>query len=145
VTLPAWHTCEVSAPWVPPSNDDEESVQEPELSDDADELDAGVFGAIGLFSMLAERVDAHEALAAADGWGGGQYVTYRVDGRTCVRAQIVGESRADTERLVRTLDDWVQSLPSAFAKVSVVDELIVLESCDPGASADLATVTAMTR
>jgi hypothetical protein len=120
-------------------DDHAEDVDPPELPRDADELDEGEFGAIGLFAVLSERIDPYRALEAADGWGGDVYRTYRVGDRTCFRAQFQGETETDTTRIQRALDDWVLTLPSPFASVRVDGGQILLESCDPGSETELAT------
>jgi len=121
--------------------DEPEDVVAPELPDDAEQLDEGEFGAISLFTVLAERIDASIALDAADGWGGDEYLTYRSEGRTCVRVRTVGESKDDTERIVRALSSWIETLPEPFATVRVDGSEVLLESCDPGSDIDLATGT----
>ena len=65
-----------------------EKVSKPDLPDNANPIDDDEFGAIGLYAMLAERVDPFRAFNAAASWGGDAYRTYRLDGQTCVRREL---------------------------------------------------------
>src|SRR5205085_7958630 len=50
------------------------------LTDGAEVFDQGDFGAVSLMIVLAERIDPHQALAAATGWGGDSYAVFPKDG-----------------------------------------------------------------
>jgi hypothetical protein len=88
-------------------------------------------GATTLLVALAERIDGFQALDAVDGWGGDQAMAYRRDGRTCLQAQLVGDTPADTEELYQALDDWVAAGPAGAASVAMDGDQIALQSCSP--------------
>src|SRR5690606_5754227 len=108
----------------------------PEVPDGADEVgDPDSIGAIALFVMLSERVDALTALDAADGWGGDTYVAFDDGDRVCVRADLGGDTPADPTEIGDALRAWVGAGPSGVASVDSeridgVDH-VVLESCAP--------------
>ena len=113
-------------------------VETPEVPDGGDRLGrAGELGASTLLVLLADRIDAFQALDAVDGWGGDSAVTYKLDGRTCLRGRLVGDTPTDTEELHQALDAWVAAGPAGVASVAVEGDEIALESCspDPGAGA----------
>jgi hypothetical protein len=110
-------------------------VDVPKLADGEQRTDDGPFGAFGLFMVLAQRLDAHQALAAVDAWGGDAYVSFQRGGRHCVRAAFTGEDRAGTARIGDALDAWVAAMPSGSASVVRDTDLIELNSCDPGSAA----------
>jgi hypothetical protein len=126
--------------------DDEETfaVDAPALDADEVEDSRDSFGAFGLFLVLSERIDAHDALAAADGWGGDAYVTYHTEGgdpRDCVRATFVGQDDPGTTRLEGTLREWASAGPAGTASVTATDARVELTACDPGQDATVVTGT----
>jgi hypothetical protein len=113
-------------------------VDPPDLPDGGDRLGrAGELGATTLLLALAERIDAFQALDAVDGWGGDSALTYKLDGHTCLRARMVGDTPAETTELHQALDAWVAAEPAGGSSVAREGEQIALESCspDPGAGA----------
>ncbi len=112
--------------------DEPQDVDAPEAPDGADLFgDASELGAITLFVMLSERIDVLTALDAADGWGGDMSVTYREDDRTCVRADVVGDSTGDTAEIHGALQMWAEAGPSGVATVEMDGDLVSLEACVP--------------
>ena len=106
----------------------------PPLPDGVDEsTEEGIFNAVDVYVVLAERIDPVVALEAADGWGNGRWVTYEDDDRTCVRFTVDTDSSGDARQLDAALDDWVAAAP-AQSDAQVVDEgdSSFVESCDPG-------------
>ena len=69
-------------------------------------FDRGVFGELGLVLLLREALGPNGALRAAEGWGGDRYVSWRADGRTCVRARFVMDSPGHARELVAGLRAW---------------------------------------
>lgn len=120
-------------------DDGPETVDSPSLERGAQRIDGGAFGALGWYLVLAARIDATRALAAADGWGGDSYVVYREggpDARVCVRIAYRGERPTDVDELAAALDDWVGSIPQGAARVSRQDESgLLFESCEPRSEA----------
>jgi len=118
------------------AGDEAVDVDTPEIPDGGDRLGrAGELGATTLLVALAERIDAFQALDAVDGWGGDSAVAYKLDGRTCLSARLVGDTPADTEELYQALDAWAATGPASVTSVAAEGDQIVLESCspDPGA------------
>ncbi len=114
------------------NDDDPSEVDTPAIPENADEIDSGTFGSLGFFFMLSERIDAHQALRATDGWGGDAYVQYDDGDNTCVRIQYYGDTEADLTEMHDALTAWIASLPSPFAKVVREGDRLDFESCDPG-------------
>jgi hypothetical protein len=113
-------------------------VDPPDVPEGGDRLGrAGELGATTLLVTLAERIDAFQALDAVDGWGGDSAVTYMLDGRTCLRARLVGDTPADTDELLQALAAWVAAGPAEVAGVALEGDRVMLASCspDPGAGA----------
>ncbi|WP_110206530.1 DUF6782 family putative metallopeptidase [Nocardioides daejeonensis] len=110
-------------------------VEQPELEKGEKEFDSGEFGALTLFLVLAERLGPKAALAAADGWGGDQYVAYESGGTSCMKATFVGDTASDTVELGEALTTWAKSSP-ASAQVRIEKDGVHLRACDPGAKAD---------
>jgi hypothetical protein len=103
-------------------------------------LDRGDFGALGLYMLLAERIDPSEALAAVDGWNGDAYVTYRKDDKVCVDAQFAGATANDRVELRQALSAWAEAMPAGVAKVAAKGSRAEVTTCDPG-TAKSAAVT----
>jgi hypothetical protein len=121
-------------------HDRPEHVAKPALPAGAKSHDSGAFEPLGWFVTLSERIDAHEALLATDGWGGDSYVTYTTRGGTdCTRVRYRGEQPTDTIEMQQALTDWVAALPSPTATVRNEGTTLLFESCDPGTHAKIAT------
>lgn len=118
-------------------------VDDPDLPDGAERVGLpDELGATTLFVLLSERIDPLEALAAADGWGGDRYVSYRLDDRTCVRVDLVGDSPTDTDEIARALEAWAAAGPGGAASVEGGGETVALESCAGPADAAATAPTA---
>jgi hypothetical protein len=102
----------------------------PSLRDGEKELDSGGFGAFSLYLTLAQRLDAKDALAAADAWGGDAYVAYRSAGRVCVRTVFQGATRSGTDAIAAALDAWARPAPSGSVDVKRRGSGVVFEACD---------------
>ena len=76
---------------------------------DGPEIDRGVVGALGLAQILGESsfllTGAGEISDSVDGWGGDQYVAWATGDRTCVRANFVGDTAADTAEIGAALQE----------------------------------------
>ncbi|MGH9273865.1 MAG: hypothetical protein ACRDZU_04385 [Acidimicrobiales bacterium] len=98
----------------------------------------GEFGALGLFVMLAERIDPLDALVAVDGWAGDAFVAFERDHTTCVRATIAAEDDLSADALVAALENWRDAMPAAAAAaVERTGTRTTFETCDPGPDADV--------
>lgn len=127
-------------PWTLVADEDvADDPPAPELADGEEELDAGPFGALGWYLVLAERVPLLDALDAVDGWGGDAYVAFERDGTSCVRINHRSDTAADRTQLLDALRAWVDTLPGAPASVRRTGSVLEFESCDPGPAADVGT------
>ena len=61
------------------------------------------------------------------GWGADHYVQWDEGDRTCVRANILGDTAADTDEWASSLGDWADDQPDA--SVSREGDLAVLTIC----------------
>ena len=109
-------------------------VVPPTLGPDDVEVDHGELGPLTWFVVLAEHLDARQALDAVDGWAGGAFVAFERGARTCLRGAFRGDRPADTDQMADALGAWVRAVPAA-ASVSRSGALVELEACDPGAEA----------
>jgi len=107
-------------------------VATPELAPGEKKVDGGAFGALSLYLVLAQHMDAGRALNAADAWGGDAYVNYLKDGKGCVKADFAGKDAGKTSVLAGLLQVWATELPPGTAKITQHDGLVELNSCDPG-------------
>jgi hypothetical protein len=101
-------------------------------------------GAFGLFAVLSSRQPASDAIAAADLWRGDRLVQFRRDGRSCVRADVVGQDPTATDQIRAALAQWsgASGVPGATATAVSLRgnrKAAELTSCAPtGASKPIA-------
>jgi hypothetical protein len=94
-------------------------------------------GPFALYLMLAAGSPSTTALSAADGWGNDRFTAYRLDGRVCVDARIVADSRADADRIEPALQHWAAARPDeAGALIGRKGTTLLLSVCDPGVGVD---------
>jgi hypothetical protein len=97
------------------------------------ELDKGDFGALSLYLVLAEHIDARVALKAADGWKGDGYFLYDKDKATmCVDARFTADTTADLDELDGALKEWRDAMPAKAVTVAESGDEVHLVACDPG-------------
>jgi hypothetical protein len=74
-------------------------------------------GAFGLFTVLSSRLPAGDAVTTADLWRGDRLVQFQRGGRSCVRADVVGQDPAATDQIRRALGQWsaASGVPGATA------------------------------
>lgn len=111
-------------------------VDKPDLEGDEDEFDDGTFGAPSLLFVLAERIPVRDALVAADGWGGDQYVAFERGTQVCMRIDYSGDTPSDVAELRDALQQWIADGPDGIASVRDQGKGLRFESCDPGRAAD---------
>jgi hypothetical protein len=109
-------------------------VEAPALEDGEKKFDAGEFGAVTWYFMLAERLPILDALSATDGWGGDAYVAFERDGTSCARISYAGDDTASTRTMYRALQRWTAAGPRSSATVTLDGDRVHFESCDPGTS-----------
>lgn len=117
-------------PWTATERQAAWPVDEPDVPDGTERIEAGTFGAPSLLFMLAERISPRTALVATDGWGGDQYVAYEQDDRTCVRLDYVGDSRRDVVELTSALRTWIARGPRGAASVTTEGDGLRLQACE---------------
>lgn len=123
-------------PWTLLADDEDAiSVETPGLEGAEDEFDDGTFGAPDLLFVLSERIDPKQALLAADGWGGDQYVAFERGKSTCIRVDYRGDTKGDVAELRTALRQWIQDGPAGIATVRDLGRGLRFESCDPGRQA----------
>ncbi|HEX5613857.1 MAG TPA: hypothetical protein VFZ83_01755, partial [Acidimicrobiia bacterium] len=102
--------------------------------------DRDSLGAFSLFMILAERIDAHDALAAVDGWGGGEYAAYDdATGTGCIAAVVAGDDQSEEDELLRALQEWADAGVPGAASASQGPRGISIRACDPGTDVELVT------
>ncbi len=102
-----------------------------------DALDQDVFGSIGWYLMLVERIDPELALQATDGWDGGSYALFETGGRVCVRAAFSGDTSRDEDEMADAIMDWAEAIPTEEPTTFRTNGKPGFTACDPGAQADL--------
>jgi hypothetical protein len=117
--------------------EDGDELRRPALSKGEQRIDDGGFGALTLYLMLAQRLDAKRALDAASAWSGDAYVAYRTGERVCVRATFTGENVAGKDLLVAALSEWAGPARDV-AQVLELGETVTLNACDAGDAAPAA-------
>lgn len=119
-----------------------EAVSAPPVPRDATAIYQRQMGPFGVYLLLAQAADAPTALTAGDGWGNDAFSAYLLDGRVCVDARIVADSRADADRIEPLLGAWAAARPEAAdALVGRDGTTLVLSVCDPGTEAEQAIVS----
>jgi hypothetical protein len=101
----------------------------------AEPIDEGTFGELFIYLMLAEHIDPHAAMAAADNWAGDAYALTDVGGQVCVKARIETTTAEVLEPFRAAFTAWAAELP--HVKLAFVVRGVEIDACDPGADADL--------
>ena len=109
-------------------------VPTPRLGAGETEVDAGDYGTIGWYLLLASQLDARTALEAAEGWGGDSYVISRSDHGTCVRAAFRGDDVFQTQQMEVALGRWVREMPAGAHHLLRTADTVTLRSCDSSAA-----------
>jgi hypothetical protein len=94
------------------------------------------FGALGLYLMLAARLDPAVALPTIGSWAGDSFVGFERGGSACVRATFKGTEPGGVDRIHAALGQWAAAGPSGAATVERVSETATLTSCDPDQEPD---------
>ena len=71
-------------------------------------LDKSDLGELGLFLTLSQHIGQADAVTAARGWGGDEYVSWKSGSRYCLRDSIVMDDQDATARLHTGLAMWAQ-------------------------------------
>jgi hypothetical protein len=100
---------------------------------DGAELDRSVIGAMGLAQILGELSPVLAGFGdlpeSVDGWGGDAYVAWVDADRVCVRANLVGDTPADTSEIGAALQEWAASPPFRVQATVQVGDVVSLTSC----------------
>lgn len=122
--------------------DDPARVRAPKLGAGEEKVGkADTFGALGLYLMLAARVDPSIALSTIADWGGDSFVQFKRDDTACVRVAFAGEEAEGTERIAAALEQWITLGPGGAASVARAADEATLTTCDPGSVPDDAKIT----
>ncbi len=94
----------------------------------------GEFGSLDLFILLAERIDAHQALTATDALRGDHATLYTLHNTTCVSIQFAAGDRAGGAVLLSALRQWNAAMPPGHTSVQRQNATTaLLRACDAGA------------
>ncbi len=105
------------------------------LGDGEKRLSETTLGATRLYLVLANQIDPHLALAAADAWSGDTMTTFRKDGRVCVDLRVRGAADSDRGVLERAAQTFVSTIGSDWVQTRTDGDVVVLRGCDPAAGA----------
>lgn len=81
-----------------------DAVEQPPA--DGDVFESGVWGQAAWAALFADVFGRSEALDLADGWGGDQFVAWRTNSETCVRAHISGDTPDALDNYAFALEEW---------------------------------------
>jgi len=90
--------------------------------------------AFGLYMLLASRIGADRALAAADRWGGDSWVVVRRGDTVCSRIAVRSRSRAGLPVVRDAIEAWAATLPAGVASATTEGRIVTLTACDDGTS-----------
>jgi hypothetical protein len=100
---------------------------------DGVEIDRSVIGAMGLAQLLGELTlilaGFGDLPASVDGWGGDAYVAWLDGDRVCLRANLVGDTPADTAEIGAALDEWASAPPFQVEATVQQGDVVTLTSC----------------
>ena len=103
----------------------EQPLSVPPPKADGTVVDEGTLGQLGLTLMLL-RTDAHaDALAAADGWGGDSYMTWRDGDESCTRLAIRGDTPSDSTEINEALQKWAGD----GTEITLAGQVTTVTSC----------------
>ncbi|HEY3831959.1 MAG TPA: hypothetical protein VGO03_06675 [Acidimicrobiia bacterium] len=116
-------------------------VHKPQLPSGAKLLDnEGETGNFNLFLMLAERIDAHTALAASDAWRGDNTAAYSLHGTTCMAIDLAARDTTGRATMESALKQWSTHMPAHDTSIAASGTRDVdVRTCDPGAHAPALT------
>ncbi|MGY6499996.1 MAG: hypothetical protein ACXIVQ_03735 [Acidimicrobiales bacterium] len=108
----------------------------PEIASDDELIYEGDLGAASLLVMLSTRIDAADAMSAAEAWRSDRYLEVESDGRTCIVLAVEGVGERTATRIEDALREWAALGPvEADATVDRTRDTTTLRSCDPGEDA----------
>lgn len=76
----------------------------------------GVWGEVGLLTMLLNTIPEEQAWRAADGWAGDYFVAWKRGGQDCIRMSIATDGPRDKDELVTALRAWAIHHPAVSVK-----------------------------
>ncbi len=86
-------------------------------------------GPFDLYTVLAGRLDRQVALDASDTWAGDHFVTYKDQGRVCVKSTIASTTTDGARRLSDALSMWAAKMPDAKVSAEDARKRSMLTSC----------------
>ena len=100
---------------------------------EGEEIDRNVIGAVGLAQLLGELTFIVAGIGEPSddvlGWGGDAYVAWADGDRTCVRANLVGDTADDTDEIGDALEAWADSPPFSVEASVTRGDVVTLTSC----------------
>jgi hypothetical protein len=91
--------------------------------------------AFGLYVLLASRIGPDRALAAADRWGGDEWIVLERDGVTCSRVTVRSRTGPGVAVLADAAERWAAAMSPGTASTSVADRRVALTGCSDGSAA----------
>jgi hypothetical protein len=115
------------------ANDSAQPLAALDAPEGAEIIEQSDFGVIGLFLMLAERIPAHQAMHAVDGWNGDAIVGYVLNSQVCVDLAFATDTAADGDELAAAFTAWVAAMPVGSVSTGRDGANVTVHACDPGA------------
>jgi hypothetical protein len=107
----------------------EAAVEVPHPEPDGRAVEDGVLGRLFLQLLLQEVMPGSAAEDAGEGWGGDWAVWWEEEGRSCVRAAVVGDDAGATTDLELALLTWAGQHPDASVTRTSPQGPIELNAC----------------
>jgi hypothetical protein len=114
----------------------------PALGDGWTDLDVMDVGEAWLDAMLALRLGADDAAAAAAGWGGGRYRAWTDGSHTAVLLETAWDTPQEAEEFLTAMRTWIDEgdgAPAAAGTTADPKQVVAVFASDPG------TLTALER
>jgi hypothetical protein len=108
-----------------------------ELPEGAEQIDEDTFGPVFWYLLLSARLGDEAAFDAVEGVSADGFLSYRQDGKVCVKGSARAE-KADADELRSALESWAEQGPKGSAEVAGSGDQVDLTSCDPGKDAESA-------
>jgi hypothetical protein len=108
----------------------------PPLTSGRSEIMQDSIGGLDLYLMLADRIDPHVALKAADAWAGDRFRLVTVDGGdVCVEGRIQAYDAGGARDLATAMTQWDTAFKNGKVTLHPDDSGVTYEACDPGKDA----------
>jgi hypothetical protein len=123
-------------PWTYGTGGSGPAVEAPATPEGRTSVREDVLGPFALYLMLADRIDPHVALAAADAWVGDRMrVETTGGGQVCNDVRIRSTGPAGATIVADALQQWDDAFANGQVSVRRDGADVYLDACDPGESA----------